>query len=90
MGRAHAWGLLLVALSSAPGMAGPLLWEKGSCQMGPQRRVWKITFTGPLYKEFMREVEPYGQVRVGSIHLPFVDLCAVPFTAELLLTYPLF
>ena len=24
-------------------VAGPLLWEKGSCQMGPQRRVWKIT-----------------------------------------------
>ena len=71
-------------------VAGPLLWEKGSCQMGPQRRVGKNTFMGPLYKEFMREVEPYRQVRVGSIHLPFVDLCAVPFTAELLLTCPLF
>ena len=29
-------------------VAGPLLWEKGSCQMGPQRRVWKITLMGPL------------------------------------------
>ena len=38
MGRARAWGLLLVALSSAPGMAGPLLWEKGSCQDKPHTR----------------------------------------------------
>ena len=41
-------------------VAGPLLWEKGSCQMGPQRRVWKITFMGPLYKELMHEAEPWG------------------------------
>ena len=28
--------------------------------MGPQRRVWKITFMGPLYKELMHEAEPWG------------------------------
>ena len=38
MGRAHVWGLLLVALSSAPGMAGHLSWEKGSCQDKPHTR----------------------------------------------------
>ena len=47
------------ALPAPREVAGPLLWEKGSCQMGPQRRVWKITFTGPLYKEFLREADPY-------------------------------
>ena len=41
-------------------VAGPLLWEKGSCQMGPQRRVGKNTFMGPLYKELMHEAEPWG------------------------------
>ena len=41
-------------------VAGPPLWEKGSCQIGPQRRAWKITFMGLLYKELMHEAEPWG------------------------------
>ena len=41
-------------------VAGPLLWEKGSCPMGPQRRVGKNTFMGPLYQELMHEAEPWG------------------------------
>ena len=38
-------------------VAGPLLWEKGSCQMGPQRRGGKITCEIFLLKslKFRRE-----------------------------------
>ena len=68
-------------------VAGPLLWEKGSCQMGPQRRVWKITFMGPLYKELMHEAEPWGLRRGRASTSPQLPHGPPRFFMQVLLAF---
>ena len=38
----------------------PFYGKRDPAKMGLRRRVWKITFMGPLYEELMLEAEPWG------------------------------